>query len=125
MTKKRKIAYWIFTTLLSLGMLSGGIAQVLEAPQNKEGIVRLGYPVYLMTIIGVWKIVGVAAVMLPGLALAKEWAYAGFFFVLSGAAISHVAHGDPLAYTVAPLALLGFTILSWYLRPEDRRVRQE
>ncbi len=57
-------------------------------------IVPLGYPLYLMYIIGVWKILGVTAILLPGLKLVKEWAYAGFFFLMTGALVSHLVSGD-------------------------------
>jgi hypothetical protein len=129
MTKRNKIIYWISTLWLSLGMLSTGIMQLFRvksegatAPPGAEGIVQLGYPVYLLTILGVWKILGVAAVLSPRLPLLKEWAYAGFFFTMSGAAASHIALGHPMSEIIPSLLLLTLTVVSWYFRPADRKI---
>lgn len=83
---------------------------------------RLGYPVYLLTILGVWKILGVVALLAPKLPLIKEWAYAGFFFAMSGAAISHLASRHPVTDMLPSLLLLVLTIVSWYFRPADRKL---
>jgi hypothetical protein len=83
---------------------------------------HLGYPIYFLTILGIWKLLGVVALLSPKFPLLKEWAYAGFFFTLSGAAISHIAMGDsPSEWTIS-LFLLIMTITSWYFRPADRRL---
>ena len=85
-------------------------------------VAHLGYPSYFLYIIGVWKILGVIAILVPGFKLLKEWAYAGFFFVMSGAAISHIASSDPI-YALAPaLLLLIVIVVSWYFRPADRKI---
>lgn len=65
---------------------------------------------------------GVVAVLVPGIPLVKEWAYAGFFFVMSGAIVSHIAVGDPVSQIFPPLLLLVLTVVSWYLRPENRKL---
>lgn len=85
-------------------------------------ITHLGYPVYLITILGVWKILGTIAVLIPKFPLLKEWAYAGFFFITTGAMISHIASGDPVTSDLPALLLLILTILSWYFRPMERRI---
>lgn len=82
---------------------------------------HLGYPVYLLTILGVWKILGVVAVLIPKFPVLKEWAYAGFFFAMSGAVISHIVSGDSVKDLLPPLLLLILTVVSWYFRPENRR----
>jgi hypothetical protein len=82
----------------------------------------LGYPIYLLTILGVWKILGVVALLIPKFPLLKEWAYAGFFFAMSGAAFSHIAVGDPMKELVPSLLLLILTVVSWYFRPADRKI---
>ncbi len=82
----------------------------------------LGYPVYFLTIIGIWKILGVIAVLVPRLPLLKEWAYAGFFFIMTGAIFSHLAMGDPIIELFGPVLLLILTIISWFLRPADRKL---
>jgi len=83
---------------------------------------HLRYPVYFMTIIGIWKILGVFALLIPKFPLLKEWAYAGFFFVMSGAAFSHIAMGDPMIEIAPSLMLLALIITSWYFRPSDRKI---
>ena len=94
MTKRNKIIYWIATIWLALGMVSTGIVQLLKMKEEVDMITHLGYPVYFLTILGVWKILGVVAVLIPKFPLLKEWAYAGFFFAMSGAVFSHIASGD-------------------------------
>ena len=121
MSKARKIAYWFFTLWLSLGMASTGIVQLIKPTEEVEKITHLGYPVYFLTILGIWKLLGVLAVLAPKMPLLKEWAYAGFFFAMSGAAISHIALHDPVTEILPSLLLLTLTIISWYLRPESRR----
>jgi hypothetical protein len=120
MTRKIKIIYWISTLWLALGMASTGLVQLLkmkaEGGASVEGITHLGYPVYFLTILGIWKLLGVIAVLIPRYPLVKEWAYAGFFFAMSGAIFSHVAVGDPVKELLPPLLLLVLTVLSWYFR---------
>lgn len=121
MSKARKIAYWFFTLWLSLGMASTGIVQLIKPAEEVEKITHLGYPVYFLTILGVWKLLGVLAVLAPKMPVLKEWAYAGFFFAMSGAAISHMVLRDPVTEILPSVLLLTLTIISWYLRPESRR----
>jgi hypothetical protein len=121
MAKRNKIIYWIATCWLSLGMLSTGIVQLLQVQKEVDTITALGYPTYFLTIIGIWKILGVITLLIPGFRLLKEWAYAGFFFAMSGAIISHLAVGS--VNTIFPsLLLLILTALSWYFRPANRKV---
>ncbi|TGN08286.1 DoxX family protein [Leptospira ilyithenensis] len=122
MTKKNKIIYWIATLWLALGMLSTGIVQLLKVKEDVDFIIRLGYPIYFLTILGVWKILGVIAVLIPRFPLVKEWAYAGFFFAMSGAAFSHLASDSPLNEIFPSLLLLTLTVVSWYFRPADRKI---
>lgn len=86
------------------------------------GINQLGYPVYILTIIGVWKILGVIAILVPKLPLVKEWALAGFFFLLSGAIFTHIVVGSPIIAFIHSSLLLILTVLSWYLRPANRKI---
>jgi hypothetical protein len=129
MTKRNKIIYWASTIWLALGMLATGTLQLFKvqaegalAPPGVYGITHLGYPVYLLTILGVWKILGVAALLIPKFPLLKEWAYAGFFFIMSGAAFSHIAVGDPMNEIFPSLLLLILAVVSWYFRPADRKI---
>jgi hypothetical protein len=121
MNKRNKIIYWIATIWLSLGMFSTGLVQILHIKEEVALTENLGYPAYLLTIIGIWKMLGVIAVLVPGFPLLKEWAYAGFFFVMTGAVFSHLAAGQ--ATDVFPsLLLLALTVTSWYFRPAERRL---
>ncbi|SRR5690606_11697983 len=125
MSKSSKIIYWVATIFLSIGMLAGGTQQMLQIGGYNKIVTDLGFPLYLLSIIGVWKILGVIAILLPKFLLLKEWAYAGFFFVLSGAMISHLAVGQDFVETVPALILLVVTIVSWYFRPANRKINIE
>lgn len=118
---RNKVLYWIATAWLSLGMVSTGIVQLIQMKEEAEMFAHLGYPVYLMIILGVWKLLGVVAVLVPKYPLIKEWAYAGFFFTMSGAAFSHFAAGDGAKEYFGPVLLLVLTAVSWYFRPADRK----
>jgi uncharacterized membrane protein YphA (DoxX/SURF4 family) len=122
MTRKTKIIYWIATVWLALGMLSTGVVQLIRVKADVDTITHLGYPVYLLTILGIWKILGVVALLIPKFPLLKEWTYAGFFFAMSGAVVSHIASGNPLTEALPSLLLLILTVVSWYFRPADRKI---
>ena len=123
MTRRNKIIYWVATVLLSVGMLGSGLAQIFHEQAMVDIIVPLGYPLYLLYIIGVWKILGVTVILLPRFKLVKEWAYAGFFFVMTGALVSHLASGDDsVKGIIGPFMQTVFIILSWYFRPADRKI---
>jgi hypothetical protein len=124
MTKTKKIIYWIATIWLALGFVSTGAVQLFKAKEGQGGvdmIAHLGYPAYILTILGIWKILGVVVVLIPKFPLLKEWAYAGFFFAMSGAIFSHIAVGDPLNEMLPALLLLILTMVSWYFRPANRK----
>lgn len=120
--KTRKIIYWIATLWLALGMTSTGIVQLIKLKEETDMMTRLGYPDYFLTILGTWKILGVIAVLVPKFPLVKEWAYAGFFFAMSGAIFSHAASNDGAKEFFGPALLLLLTVVSWYLRPDGRRL---
>ena len=122
MEKRKKIIYWGATALLSVGMLGSGIAQILQSKDMIDLVSHIGYPNYFLYIIGVWKVLGVIAILVPGFTLLKEWAYAGFFFLLTGALISHLIMGDAGKAIFGPLFQTIFVILSWYFRPADRKI---
>lgn len=122
MTKRDKIIYWTATIWLALGMLSTGAVQLSKMEEEVANIKQLGYPVYLLTILGMWKILGVVAVLIPKFPLLKEWAYAGFFFAMSGATISRIASGDSINELLPSLLLLILTVVSWYFRPADKKL---
>jgi len=116
------IIYWISTSWLALGMLSTGFVQLIKMDEEVTRIARLGYSDYILTILGIWKILGVVALLIPKFPLLKEWAYAGFFFAMSGAVWSHLARGSDAADFFGPVLLLILTAVSWYFRPADRKL---
>ena len=122
MKKTNKIIYWITTVFLSIGMTAGGVQQMLQIGGYNEIVRSLGYPLYLLSILGVWKLLGVVAILIPKFPLLKEWAYAGFFFAMSGAFISHLAMEQPFSDAIPSLILGSVTVLSWYFRPADRKI---
>jgi len=123
MKKGKLIIYWIATALMCFGMLGSGIAQIIQSQAMIDLVTPLGYPVYFLSIIGVWKVLGVIAVLAPGFKLIKEWAYAGFFFLMTGAVVSHIASGDcTLQAIIGPVMQTIFITLSWYFRPESRKI---
>jgi len=106
-------------------MLSTGAVQLFKGKTGAGGvdsITHLGYPIYFITLLGVLKILGVVAVLIPKFPLLKEWAYAGFFFTMSGAVFSHIVMHNPMNEIFPPLLLLILTVVSWYFRPLDRKV---
>lgn len=125
MKKRDKIIYWIATIWLSLGMVSTGIVQLLKLQQGQGGtemITHLGYPEYVVTMLGAAKIAGVIVVLMPKLPLLKEWAYAGFSFVMAGAFFSHLATNDAITEIFPSFLLLILTVVSWYFRPAERKL---
>jgi len=122
MTKRNKIIYWIATVWLSLGMVSSGAVQLLKVKEEVDMMTHLGYPLYFLTILGIWKMLGVVTVLIPKFPLLKEWAYAGFFFSMSGAVFSHLAVGDGAKEFFGPVLLIILTIVSWYFRPANRKI---
>ncbi len=123
MKKSHKIIYWIATVWLALGMTSTGIVQLLQIEEERNMMQHLGYPLYLLPLLGIWKILGVVAVLVPKWAVLKEWAYAGFFFAMSGALISHIIAGDGAREFFGPSLLLVLIFVSWRFRPEERKTR--
>jgi len=122
MKKRDKVIYWIATLWLALGMTSTGIVQLMRMEEEVSLITKLGYPIYILTMLGIWKMLGVVAVLVPRFPLVKEWAYAGFFFAMSGAVFSHIIVGDGAIELFGPMLLIVLTIVSWYFRPEERRL---
>ncbi|MEB2777675.1 DoxX family protein [Algoriphagus sp. D3-2-R+10] len=122
MKNKEKIIYWVATIWLSLGMVSTGIVQLIQLDEEVQKMNALGYPSYFLTIIGIWKLLGVIAVLVPKFPLVKEWAYAGFFFIMSGAIFTHLAVGDDAVEYFGPALLLVLTIVSWFFRPANRKI---
>jgi uncharacterized membrane protein YphA (DoxX/SURF4 family) len=122
MTKTRKTLYWVTTAILVLALAAGGFAGVAQIPENVQGLSRLGYPAYFGVIIGFWKMAGAIALLLPGMTRLKEWAYAGIFFNMTGAMVSHALIGDGVSHLIAPMFFTLLAIASWALRPQSRTI---
>jgi uncharacterized membrane protein YphA (DoxX/SURF4 family) len=118
----RTIAYWLTTAVMIFVMGSGGVADTMRIPAVTEGMSHLGYPVYFCVILGVWKVLAAVAFVIPRTPRLKEWAYAGTFFDLTGAAASHFALEDPLLKVATPLIFVLIAVASWALRPPSRRL---
>ncbi len=124
--KAKNIAYWTTTILVAFFIGGGGIGQLLQYRNNPGGVVPvLGYPMYFFAILGFWKALGAVAILVPRFPRLKEWAYAGIFFDLTGAAASCAAVGGYGVYAfhiIAPLVLAVLTVVSWRLRPAGRTI---
>jgi uncharacterized membrane protein YphA (DoxX/SURF4 family) len=121
-SRGRTIAYWVTTVLVVAVLGSGGVGDLLRPPQVVEIMTHLGYPAYVCVILGVWKVLGVVALLAPGTPRLKEWAYAGTLFDFTGAAASHIAVRDSVSDIATPLVLTLLAIASWALRPASRRL---
>jgi hypothetical protein len=120
--KLKTISYWVITAMVAFFIGSGGAAELARLPGNVEGLVRLGYPIYFATIIGFWKVLGAIAILVPGFPRLKEWAYAGIFFNMTGAAATGVFVGAAAWHVIVDLVLTALTVASWALRPPSRRL---
>jgi hypothetical protein len=117
----RTIAYWFTTLTIALELAVGSVWDLLVIPYAHDIVVdQLGYPTYLLIILGVWKIPGAVVLLVPRFPRLKEWAYAGAFFTYTGAAASHLAVGDA-AFALGPAGFGLITLASWALRPPARR----
>ena len=112
-TRRTSVIHWITTGCTVLAFAAIGVANLARVPAVAEGVTHLGYPAYLCTILGIWQLLGAAAIAAPVSPRLKEWAYAGMFFNLTGAAASHIASGEPFAKVLFPLVLLGVVMGSW------------
>jgi uncharacterized membrane protein YphA (DoxX/SURF4 family) len=122
-SKGRVIAYWVFTGLAVFGMGGGGVMNLIAPPEAVAGFEHLGYPIHLLTLLGIAKVLGCVAILAPGFARLKEWAYAGMTIDLVGAAWSHSLVGDPVGQWVPFVVIHLVAVLgSYFLRPANRRL---
>lgn len=118
----KNIGYWASTGLVALAIGMGGVMDLMAPPELAAGMAHLGYPAYFLIILGLWKVAGAAAILVPRVPLLKEWAYAGIAFDLTGAAASHAFSGDGPGEVITPLVILALAATSWALRPASRRL---
>jgi DoxX-like family len=116
--------YWVLTIGLAWELGFGGVSDLLRLDYVRTTVEHLGYPLYLLTILGVLKLLATVALLIPGFVLLKEWAYAGSFFMFTGATASHIASGDAFIKWIGPVIGAGVTVASWALRPASRRLKQ-
>ena len=119
-SRSRTIAYWVTTAIIASELVVGGAFDVLRLPPFFPVLKDLGYPAYFSVILGVWKLLGAAAVLAPRFPRLKEWAYAGAVFAVTGAVASNLAVGNT-ADSLVPIIFTGLTFASWTLRPPTRR----
>ncbi|WP_339793362.1 DoxX family protein [uncultured Imperialibacter sp.] len=119
----KKTVYWVSTTIVALAFTVTGLGNLLPMDHIAHDMATLGYPAYFLYLLGTWKLLGAATIILPGLPRLKEWAYAGILFDLTGAAFSRAASGPGLLMVTIPLALVILAMVSWALRPEGRRLQ--
>lgn len=118
----RTSAYWFFTVVIAFEMAAGGLWDLLRIEYVRVVMTHLGYPLYVLDIIGVWKIPCAFALLVPGFPRLKEWGYAGAVFNYTGAAASHLLSGDGAAKWAPPLVFALIALASWALRPAGRRL---
>jgi hypothetical protein len=119
--KLKLTCYWVLTVTAAAELLVGAEWDLTRRPDVVQLVTHLGYPTYVLTILGIWKVLAVIAWLVPGFPRLKEWAYAGVFFETTGAAASHIASGNKLIEAIGPLILAALGMASWALRPQSRR----
>lgn len=125
-TRLVSVAYWICTAVTVFCFVPGGLAYAMAAPDVVEGVLQLGFPLYFIQLLGVWKVLGGVAIVVPGFPRLKEWAYAGMLFDLTAAAVANATMGASMGaewwHVPAPLMVGAVVIGSWALRPRSRRL---
>lgn len=124
-TTTKSLAYWTTTAMVVFAMFSGGIAELAHRPETINGMKQLGYPVYFVMILGFWKLLGSLALVVPGFPRVKEWAYAGIFFNMTGAAVSHLVRHNAAWHVVVTLGIAALAVASWALRPASRMLGRD
>ena len=120
----RTVIYVPSTAILVLEVTAGAFMDLAHLPYFVQDVRSIGYPIYVLYIVGVWKVLAVGALLWPKLPRLREWAYAGVFFEMSGAVESHVLAGDPVSKYAAPLVFTFLTLVSWRGQPESPWIRR-
>jgi uncharacterized membrane protein YphA (DoxX/SURF4 family) len=120
--RNQMTVYWVATLLVVGNSAVAGTMDILRMQPLFGILLHLGYPAYFSTILGVWKVLGVLALLAPRYPRLKEWAYAGFFIEYTAAVASHVAVGDGVVRLVGPIVSIVFLAASWAARPSSRRI---
>jgi uncharacterized membrane protein YphA (DoxX/SURF4 family) len=117
----RTIVYWVATAPVLLETAVGAEWDLARISYVRDVFAHLGYPLFLLTILGIAKVLAVLGLVLPRFRRVKEWAYAGVFFVYAGAASSHFAVGDGPDKIAMPLLFAVFTLISSTLWASSQR----
>lgn len=118
----KNIVFWIATGLIVVSQFASGVLDWMKYEEIAKGILSLGYPEYLMYILGTCKIAGAIVLAIPGFKRLKEWAYAGFVFDFGGAFASHALNGDSPGEMAPPLIALVILLASYFLCPPGRKI---
>jgi hypothetical protein len=121
-SRGRIFAYWATTAIVALQVAAGAYFDLTKFPAFSQIAQHLGYPAYLLTILGVLRVFALIALLIPRFSRLKEWTYAGLFFEFTVAVTSHIVMGDAVIVWIMPLIFAGILITSWYLRPPSRRL---
>jgi uncharacterized membrane protein YphA (DoxX/SURF4 family) len=113
--RARSILFWVATASVAAELAVGGVWDLLRIDYVRDVVDHLGYPTYLLTIMGVWKIPGAIVLLIPRFPRLTEWVYAGAVINYASAAASHLVVGDGITAIIGPVALLGLTVTSWAL----------
>jgi uncharacterized membrane protein len=116
----KKSLYWTCTAVTAFVFISGGLCYLLRVPKVVAGVLHLGFPLHFVLLLGMWKVLGGIAILVPGFKSLKEWAYAGMFFDLTGAAVASSAVGNEWWHVLVPLAFVGVLFMSWAFRTSGR-----
>jgi hypothetical protein len=114
----RRIIYVASTAILVLEIAVGALMDLALLPHVVQDVRSLGYPTYILYIVGVWKVLALGGLLWPRLPRLREWAYAGVFFEMSGATASHILAGDAFGKYAAPMAFTFLTLVSWWFQPD-------
>ena len=121
-SQSKAIGYWIFTGILSLQIIAGAVLDLSRNRAFANTAAHLGYPLYLLSILGVLRIAAFIIILVPGQRLLKEWAYVGLFLEFAVACISHISVGDPVIQWMSAVIFAVITFASWVLRPSSRKL---
>ncbi len=119
--KRTKIIFWIITGLFSAFMLFSAVPDALSVPDAIKFMNHLGYPNYIIPFLGVAKILGIIAILIPDFPRIKEWAYAGLFFDLAGAVYSGIATDGLLPRMAVMVLPITFLFVSYFLHHKMMR----
>jgi hypothetical protein len=117
----RKVIYWASTGLAALALL-GSLGYLTGSESVVAGFAKAGYPQHLRIVLGIAKPLAAIVLLLPGLSVLKEWAYAGATFAWVMASISAYLSGEGVQVAALPLVLLVLLSVSYFTRPPNRRV---